>query len=213
MILRRLAESALIPVVVLEHSERAIDTADALAKGDVHVMEITLRTDAALVSIEKLSQLRPSMCTGAGTVLTPSQAEECVDAGAQFIVSPGYSQSLVDWCIERCVPIIPGCVTPTEILMAYISGLRVVKYFPANIYGGVSALKGLIGPFGEMRFIPTGGINASNFLEYLSVPCVQAVGGSWICDRHDINEGRFDKITKLCRDARESINNSELCNR
>ena len=142
------------------------------------------------------------MMVGAGTVLTLEQAKQCVEAGANFIVSPGFSVDMVKWCVEHDVAVTPGCVTPSEIMAALTLGCRVLKFFPSNVYGGLSALKALAGPFGGVRFIPTGGVNAQNLSEYLAAPYVFAVGGSWLCDKKDIAEGRFERIETLCAEAR-----------
>ncbi|MDO4845676.1 MAG: keto-hydroxyglutarate-aldolase/keto-deoxy-phosphogluconate aldolase, partial [Oscillospiraceae bacterium] len=126
------------------------------------------------------------------------------------IVSPGFSREVVSWCVENKVPVTPGCITPTEIMEAMSLGLKVLKFFPANVYGGLSAMKALSGPFSGIRFIPTGGVNAQNLSEYISAPFVHAVGGSWICPKADISAGNFDKITALCAEARSGVLGYEL---
>lgn len=195
------ADSGVVPVVVLERTADAIPTAKALLAGNIHVMEITMRTGAAMDSIRLVHENCPEMVVGAGTVLTPDQAKSCVAAGAEFIVSPGYNEELVDWCLHEGVPILPGCVTPTELMRGILSGLTVFKFFPANIYGGRSAMKALSGPFGNIKFIPTGGVNAENLKEYLEAPYVLAAGGSWLCSSADISAGRFREIASLAAQA------------
>jgi 2-dehydro-3-deoxyphosphogluconate aldolase/(4S)-4-hydroxy-2-oxoglutarate aldolase len=191
----------IVPVVVIEDIEKAIPVADALAAGGINVMEITLRTKCGLDAIEAVTKNRQDMLVGAGTVLTLEQCKKCVDSGAKFIVSPGFEEKIVSWCVRNGVDVFPGCVTPTEIMYALKYGLEVVKFFPANVYGGLTALKSLSGPFGNIRFIPTGGIDEKNLKEYISSPAVFAVGGSWLCSKSDIAAGNFNKITELCKQA------------
>ena len=142
---------------------------------------------------------------GAGTVITLDQCKQALECGAKFIVSPGFDPEVVSWCVERNIPITPGCVTPTEIMAAMKLGLNVVKFFPAGVYGGLKAMKSLSAPFGGIKFIPTGGIDAKNLKEYLEAPFVHAVGGSWLCPKKEIAVGNFDAITALCREASEIV--------
>ena len=165
-------------------------------------MEITFRTDAALDAIREVSEKCPEMLVGAGTVIMLEQCKQAVACGAKFIVSPGFDEEVVHWCVENDITIIPGCVTPTEIMAAMKLGLRVIKFFPAGVYGGLPAMKALSAPFSDIKFIPTGGVNAQNLGEYTAAPFVHAVGGSWICPKSDIVAGNFEKITKLCLEAR-----------
>ena len=200
--LERLYNAAVVPVVVLDDAADAVPTAKALLAGGVDVMEITFRTAAAADSIAAVAKECPDMLVGAGTVITLEQCKKAVACGAKFIVSPGYSEEVVSWCVENDIAITPGCVTPTEIMAAMSHGLKVVKFFPANVYGGLSAMKALSGPFGGIKFIPTGGVNDKNLAEYISAPFIHAVGGSWVCPKADIAAGNFEKITKLCKEAR-----------
>lgn len=202
-ILKSMAQSAVIPVVVIEDADNAVKTAEALIKGGINVMEITMRTEAALESIRNVAAECRDMNVGAGTVVTLEQCEKAVAAGARFIVSPGFSPEITDWCISREIPVIPGCVTPTEIMEAMAHGVSIVKMFPADIYGGVKAVRKLGEPFFSVKFVPTGGVSESNLAEYLSEDKVFAVGGSWLCKKTDISEGNFDIITKLCINARQ----------
>jgi 2-dehydro-3-deoxyphosphogluconate aldolase/(4S)-4-hydroxy-2-oxoglutarate aldolase len=190
-------------VVVIDDVRSAVPAARALSDGGVDVMEITLRTEAALGAIRAVSDECPDMLVGAGTVLSVEQCIAAVSAGAQFIVSPGFDQEIVSWCLQNNLTVIPGCVTPTEIMAAVKRGLRVVKFFPANVYGGLEAVKALSAPFVDVKFIPTGGVDARNLKEYLSAPFVHAVGGSWLCAKADIACADFAKITALCREASE----------
>ena len=204
-VLKRLAQSGVVPVVVLEDAKDAVPTAKAMLAGGIDVMEITFRTAAAADSIKAVAQECPDMVVGAGTVVNLEQCKLAVECGAKFIVSPGYDEETVAWCCDNGVPVTPGCVTPTEIMMALKHGLKVLKFFPANVYGGLSAIKSLAGPFGGVKFIPPGGVNAQNLAEFISSPYIHAVGGSWICPKADIAAGNFDKITALCKEARKSL--------
>lgn len=204
-VLKRLARSGVVPVVVLEDAKDAVPTAKAMLAGGIDVMEITFRTADAADSIKAVAQECPDMVVGAGTVINLEQCKLAVECGAKFIVSPGYDEETVAWCCDNGIPVTPGCVTPTEIMMALKHGLKVLKFFPANVYGGLSAIKSLAGPFGGVKFIPTGGVNAQNLAEFISSPYIHAVGGSWICPKADIAAGNFDKITALCKEARKTL--------
>lgn len=200
-VLEHMKKTGIVPVVVIHHAEDALMTADALLAGGIDVMEITMRTDAALSAINAIKKQRPQVLVGAGTVVTLEQCRQAVEAGAAFIVAPGYDAEVVVWCLDNAVPVLPGCVTPTELMMAMEQGLNCFKFFPAGIYGGLKALKALSGPFPTASFVPTGGINGENLTDYLSAPFVQAVGGSWMCTAGDIAEHRWEKITNLSTEA------------
>ena len=197
----RMHHAGVVPVVVLDDAKDALPAARALLAGGVDVMEITFRTAAAADAIRAVSEGCPEMLVGAGTVVTLDQCRQALECGAKFIVSPGFDPEVVSWCAERSVPITPGCVTPTEIMAAGRLGVNVVKFFPAGVYGGLKAMKALSAPFGGVRFIPTGGVDAKNLKEYLEAPFVHAVGGSWLCPKKEIAVGNFDAITALCREA------------
>ena len=203
-ILDQLKNAIIVPVVVLENIKDAVPTANALLSGGIDVMEITFRTAAAADCIQAVAQNCPDMLVGAGTVITLEQCKKAVACGAQFIVSPGFDEEIVRWCVDNSVAVVPGCVTPTEIMAAMKLGLRVVKFFPAGVYGGLSAMKALSGPFSGIKFIPTGGINSENIGEFITAPFIHAVGGSWVCAKKDIAEGNFAKITELCAQARSA---------
>ena len=194
-----------VPVVVLDDAKDTVPTAKALLAGGVNVMEITFRTAAAADSIKAVAESCPKMLVGAGTVVTLDQWKNALGYGAKFIVSPGFDPEVVSWCVERNVPITPGCVTLTEIMAAMKLGLNVVKFFPAGVYGGLKAMKALSAPFGSVRFIPTGGVDAKNLKEYLEAPFVHAVGGSWLCPKKEIATGNFDAITALCKEASQIV--------
>ncbi|MBE6975235.1 MAG: bifunctional 4-hydroxy-2-oxoglutarate aldolase/2-dehydro-3-deoxy-phosphogluconate aldolase [Ruminococcaceae bacterium] len=201
-VLSRLANSIVVPVVVLDKAEDAVPAARAMAAGGVDTMEITFRTACAPEAIKAVAENCPEVLVGAGTVLNLEQCKLAVEMGAKFIVSPGYSEEVVAYCVENGIPVTPGCVTPTEIMAALKHGLKVIKFFPANVYGGLNAMKNLSAPFVGVKFLPTGGVNAANIKEYIDAPFIHAVGGSWVCPKADINAGNWDKITKLCLEAR-----------
>jgi len=203
-VLSRLARSGIVPVVVLDDAKDAVPTANAMLAGGIDVMEITFRTAAAADSIKAVSENCPDMLVGAGTVLTMEQCKLAVEMGAKFIVSPGFDPEIVGWCVENGVAVTPGCVTPTEISAALKFGLTTLKFFPANVYGGLNAMKNLAAPFVGIKFMPTGGINSSNLREYIDAPFIHAVGGSWVCPKADIAAGNFEKITALCTEARQA---------
>lgn len=209
-VLGRLAASGVVPVVVLDNAADAVPTARAMLAGGIDVMEITFRTAAAADSIRAVAAEVPEMLVGAGTVINLEQCKLAVECGAKFIVSPGYDEETVAWCVENGVAVTPGCVTPTEIMAALKHGLNVLKFFPANVYGGLSALKALAGPFVGLKFIPTGGVNQQNMGEFLCSPSVHAVGGSWVCPKGDIAAHNFDRITQLCAEARRGVMGFEL---
>ena len=167
------------------------------------MMEITLRTEVAISAIQTVCAEVPEMAVGAGTVVNLEQCRQVCAAGAQFVVSPGLDTDVVDYCLDHGVPVLPGCVTPTEIMSGLKLGLKTFKFFPANVYGGLNAMKALAGPFGEVKFIPTGGVNPDNLESYLKAPYVQAVGGSWLCAASDIETGAWERITSLARQAKE----------
>lgn len=204
-VLSRFEKTGIVPVVVLENAADAVPTGKAMLAGGVDIMEITFRTAAASDSIAAVSRELPEVLVGAGTVVTLEQCRKAVEAGAKFIVTPGYDEEVVSWCCENKIPVTPGCVTPTEIMLALKHGIKVIKFFPAGVYGGLNAIKALAGPFVGIKFIPTGGVNIKNIAEFSASPFVHAVGGSWICAKEDISAHNWDKITALCREARSAI--------
>lgn len=189
----------------MEEAEKAVPVAKALLEGGIDVMEITFRTAAAAEAIKAVAENCPEIFVGAGTVTTLEQCKKAVEMGAEFIVSPGFDQEIVCWCVKNEIAVVPGCVTPTEITAALALGIKVLKFFPANIYGGLQAMKALSAPFQGVKFIPTGGVNEKNLAEFITAPFVHAVGGSWVCSRKDISEGNYERITQLCREAREKL--------
>jgi 2-dehydro-3-deoxyphosphogluconate aldolase/(4S)-4-hydroxy-2-oxoglutarate aldolase len=199
-VLSRIAALRIVPVVSLENAADAPALADALVGGGLPIVEITFRTDAAQNTIRLLAG-RGDLLLGAGTVLNVETAQRAVDAGARFIVSPGFNPRVVAWCVDAGVTITPGTATPTDIEMALDHGLSVVKFFPAEPLGGLSMLKAIAAPYGMMRFMPTGGIGPENLGEYLRFPKVIACGGSWMATKELIAARRFSEITELTRQA------------
>ncbi|MCM0640571.1 bifunctional 4-hydroxy-2-oxoglutarate aldolase/2-dehydro-3-deoxy-phosphogluconate aldolase [Cellulomonas wangsupingiae] len=198
--LDRLADARLVPVVVLDDAADAAPLAAALVAGGLPVAEVTFRTAAAADSIRAMSE-RGDMLVGAGTVLTPAQVDQAVAAGASYVVSPGLSRAVVERCQEHGVLALPGAVTATEIQAALELGLTTVKFFPAGTSGGPKAIAALAAPFGGLRFVPTGGVSAANLHEYLAVPAVVAVGGSWMVSKELVRAGDFAEVTRLTAEA------------
>ena len=202
---KKLEEFKIVPVVVLQDVSNAVPLGQALIDGGLPVAEVTFRTEAAEASIKAISEAFPEMIVGAGTVTSVEQAEKAVAAGAKFLVSAGFSINVTRYANEYQIPIFPGACTPTELMLLLENGLHVAKFFPAAQYGGLSTIKALAAPFPQMRFMPTGGVNAGNIREYLSDPKVIACGGSWMVSDKLIKEGRFDEITRLTREAVELV--------
>ena len=195
-----------VPVVVLEDKKDAIPLAKALSEGGLPCAEVTFRTDAAAESIRLISETYPDMLVGAGTVLTTEQVDLAVKSGAKFIVSPGIDPEIVEYCIEKNIPVFPGCSTATEVAQAVKRGLKVVKFFPAETSGGIKAIKALAAPYAGTRFMPTGGINAGNLADYLCNDCIIACGGSWMVKGSMVEDGEFDRIEQMTKEAVELVN-------
>ncbi len=196
----------IVPVVVLKDAQNAVDLAKALIAGGLPVAEVTFRTEAAEEAIRTIVKELPDMLVGAGTITTAEQAKRALDAGARFLVTPGFSRSVTEFAVKQSCPIFPGVCTPTELMMAQEYHLSVVKFFPAAQYGGLNTIKALSGPFPQIRFMPTGGINAGNIKEYLGNPKIIACGGSWMVKDSLIQEGRFDEIERLTAEAVSLVN-------
>ncbi|MGB8385450.1 MAG: bifunctional 4-hydroxy-2-oxoglutarate aldolase/2-dehydro-3-deoxy-phosphogluconate aldolase [Dermatophilaceae bacterium] len=195
-----LVRHRIIPVVVVNDASRADGLAQALLEGGLPVAEVTFRTPAAPETIRAMSK-QADLLVGAGTVLTPEQVDVAVDAGARFIVSPGLRADVVERAQQHAVPVIPGAVTPSEVMAAQALGLTTVKFFPASTYGGASAIKALHAPFRDLQFIPTGGVSLANLADYLSLPYVPAVGGSWMVPAYAVDAGDFELVTRLSAEA------------
>ena len=197
----KFAELGVVPVVVLEDAKDAAPLAKALVEGGLPCAEVTFRTDAAEESIKIMASEYPDMFVGAGTVLTIDQVDRAVAAGAKFIVSPGFDPEVVDYCLSKDIPVFPGCITPSEVAQAVKRGLKVVKFFPAEQFGGVATIKAMAAPYVGLKFMPTGGVNAKNLENYLSCDKIVACGGSWMVKGDLVKAGKFDEIKALTEEA------------
>lgn len=197
----RLRKLKIVPVIVIDDPEAALPLATALADGGLPCAEITFRTDTAIESLRRITAERPDVLAGAGTVLTAAQAAQAREAGARFIVSPGFNAAVVDYCLEHGIPVFPGVCTPTEIEMALGKGLNVLKFFPAEPIGGLPYLKAIAAPYRAVEFVPTGGIKAQHLSDYLDFPQVIACGGSWMAPAAWIAAGDFGRIRAQTQNA------------
>ena len=197
----QIASYGVVPVVVLNDAKDAEPLAQALVEGGLPVAEVTFRTDAAEESIRIMSTKYPDMLVGAGTVLTKEQVDRAIGAGAKFIVSPGFDPEIVDYCLEKGYPVYPGIITPSEMAQAVKRGLEVVKFFPAEQFGGVATIKALAAPYTQVKFMPTGGVNAKNLPDYLGFNKIIACGGSWMVKGDLVKAGEFDKIKEMTAEA------------
>jgi len=200
-VLKKLGEYGIVPVVVLDDAKDAAPLAEALCEGGLACAEVTFRTEAAAESIRIMTEKYPQMLVGAGTVLTTEQVDEAIAAGAKFIVSPGLNPEIVKYCIEKEIPITPGVVTPSEMEQAIQLGLQIVKFFPAEPSGGLPMIQAVAAPYTTLKFMPTGGVNPQNVKSYLNNNKIFACGGSWMVKGDLVNEGNFDKIRELTKEA------------
>ncbi|MEG2875695.1 MAG: bifunctional 4-hydroxy-2-oxoglutarate aldolase/2-dehydro-3-deoxy-phosphogluconate aldolase [Hydrogenoanaerobacterium sp.] len=199
-IMKKIGEIGFVPLIVLDDANDAVPLAKALVAGGIPVAELTFRTSAAVESLKKISKEVPEILLGAGTVHTVQQAKEAVAAGGKFIVTPGFLPELTSWCVDNSIDIIPGIVSPTDIEQVMKCGLTVCKFFPAEAYGGVKTLKALFGPYAGISFMPTGGVSQENMNDYLALPNVTAVGGSFMVPESLVKAKKWDKITLLCKE-------------
>ncbi len=190
-----------VPVVALDDAKDAKNLAKALVEGGLPCAEVTFRTDAAEDAIRIMSEAYPEMIVGAGTVLTIDQVDRAMAAGGKFIVSPGFDPEIVDYCIEKGYPVFPGLITPSELAQAVKRGLKVVKFFPAESFGGVSTIKNLAAPYNMVKFMPTGGVNLKNLRNYLEYDRILCCGGTWMVKKDMIQAGEFDKIREIAAEA------------
>jgi len=197
----QLAAVRLVPVIVIKDASKAVSLAKALYDGGLPCAEVTLRTPQAADAIRAIADAMPDMLLGAGTVLTPAQVDKALDAGAKYIVAPGLNPDVVRYCQSKNVPVLPGVCTPSEVEQGLALGLSALKFFPAEAAGGVNMLKALAGPYGDVKFMPTGGITQNNLKDYLSVKSVFACGGSWMVKDNLIDANDFAAITKLTKEA------------
>ena len=195
-------ETGVVPVVVLED---AVPLAQALVEGGLLSAEVTFRTAAAEESIRRMTEAFPQMLVGAGTVLTKEQVDAAAAAGAKFIVSPGFDPEIVDYCLEKKIPVLPGCISPSEVAQAVKRGLTIVKFFPAEQAGGIAMIKAMAAPYVGLKFMPTGGINAGNLTEYLSCDKILCCGGSWMVKGDLVKAGDFGNIRELSAETRKLV--------
>ena len=200
-IAERFYEIGIVPVVVLEDAKDAKPLAQVLCAGGLPCAEVTFRTAAAKESIAIMAKEFPEMLVGAGTVLTIEQVDEAVEAGAKFIVCPGFDPEIVDYCLGKNIPIFPGCITPSEVAQALKRGLKTVKFFPAEAAGGLKMIKSMAAPYTGVKFMPTGGINANNMKDYLEYDRIVAIGGSWMVKGDLIKNGEFDEVEAMTKEA------------
>jgi len=200
-ILGRLRQLRIVPVIVINDADDAVPLAAALSEGGLSCAEVTFRTAAAGEALRRICGENPDMLAGAGTVLTPQQAKEARAAGAHFVVAPGFSPAVVDYCLEHEIPVYPGVCTPTDVEAALAKGLKTLKFFPAEPAGGVPYLKAISAPYNMVEFIPTGGINEKNIASYLALKNVVACGGSWMASNEAIAAKQFDRIREATREA------------
>jgi len=201
----KIAKIKLVPVVKLDNAADAIPLAHALIAGNLPIAEVTFRTDAAYEAIKAMSTVE-NMIVGAGTVINIEQAKKAKEAGAKFIVSPGFNKTVVEFALSNDIAIYPGACTPTEIMYSLEYNLEVIKFFPAESYGGLSTISALLGPFSNIKVMPTGGIGPNNIKEYLANPKIIACGGSWMVKDTLIKSGQFSNITTLTQQAVALIN-------
>lgn len=209
-VLEKIGKIGIVPVIKIDDVEKAVPLAKALIAGGIPCAEVTFRTAQGEEAIRRIAAEVPDILLGAGTVLTCDQVDRAIAAGAKFIVSPGFNPKVVSYCGEKGIPITPGCSSPTDIEKALEHGLGVVKFFPAEQAGGLDFIKAVSAPYTTVKFMPTGGINAGNIGKYLAFDKIVACGGSWMVPADKINEGKFDEITAICREAVQSMLGFEL---
>lgn len=204
-IFERIGEYGIVPLVTLDDPNDAVPLARALVEGGIPVAEVTFRTAAGGEAIKRIAKEVPEIMVGAGTVHDIDHAKETLDNGGKFVITPGFNAKVVDWCVKNNMPVCPGTVVPSDIEEAMNYGLKLVKFFPAEVYGGVKTLKALAGPFGAMKFVPTGGVGLNNLTEYLDLPNVAAVGGSFVPPTKMVKEKDWAGISKLCRQIMDQV--------
>ncbi|MBQ8568137.1 MAG: bifunctional 4-hydroxy-2-oxoglutarate aldolase/2-dehydro-3-deoxy-phosphogluconate aldolase [Oscillospiraceae bacterium] len=209
-VIEEISKIGIVPVIALDDAKDAAPLAEALVKGGLPCAEVTFRTAAAEESIRIMAEKFPEMLVGAGTVLTTEQVDRAVGAGAKFIVSPGLNPKVVSYCVSKDIPVVPGCANPSDIEQAIELGLDTVKFFPAEAAGGLNMIKAMSAPYTAVRFMPTGGINAKNLIDYLNFDKIVACGGSWMVSKDMVSAGEFDKITALTKEAVEKMLGFEL---
>lgn len=209
-IIKQLSLFGIVPVVKIERVEDALPLARALCDGGLALAEVTFRTPCAKEAIRVIKEAYPEMLVGAGTVLTVEQVDEAIEAGSQFIVSPGLNPKVVQYCLDKNIPVIPGCATPSDMEKALELGLKTVKFFPAEANGGIKSIKAMAAPYGDLKFMPTGGVNTNNLNDYLSFDKIIACGGTWMVAQDLIDHQQWDRITQITKDAIQTMLNIRL---
>ena len=209
-VIQKIYDIGIVPVIAIDDADKAVPLAKALVKGGLPAAEVTFRTAAAEEAIKRIVAEVPEMLVGAGTVLTKEQADRAIAAGVKFIVSPGFNPEITKYVIDKGMLMMPGTATPGEMEQAMSMGLDVVKFFPAEQNGGVAKLKAVAGPYTNLRWMPTGGVNAKNLLDYLSFNKIIACGGTWMVKKDLIEGEKWDEITRICKDAVKTMLGFEL---
>ena len=205
VVLDELGKIGIVPVIKIDDAQKAVPLAQALMAGGISCIEVTFRTAEGEEAIKQIAKAMPDMLAGAGTILNIEQVDRAIDAGAQFIVSPGFNPRIVAYCLQKGIPIAPGCATPSDMEKAIEFGLGVVKFFPAEQAGGLDYIKAVAAPYSQLKFMPTGGINAGNIARYIAFEKILACGGSWMASSDLINNGEFEKITALSQEVVQCI--------
>lgn len=200
-VLEQFGKIGIIPVIVIDDAADAVPLGNALVNGGLPAAEVTFRTAAAKEAIASMAENCPDLLVGAGTILSVDMCKEAVAAGAKFIVTPGFDEEITRYCIENNIPVTPGCATPADVQACYRLGLRTVKFFPAESYGGIKTIKAISAPYHMMKFMPTGGISEKNLEDYLKEKMILCVGGSWMVKKDLISAKKFDEIEDLCKKA------------
>ena len=211
-VMKQLSLIGIVPVIAINDANDAVPLAKALIEGGLPCAEVTFRTAAAEQAIRNVHAQRPDILLGAGTVLTCEQVDRAIDAGAGYIVSPGFNPAVVAHCQQRGIAVLPGCANPSDIEMALSMGIETIKFFPAEALGGLNMIKALAAPYTQVRFVPTGGVNEKNFLDYLAFPKVRAVGGSWMVPDDAVKAGDWARIERLTRSAISKMLGMEVLN-
>lgn len=204
-IIEELACIGIVPVIKINDAGKAVDLVQALKRGGIPCAEVTFRTSEAAKAIKNITDAMEDVIVGAGTVTTIEQVDLALESGAKFIVAPGFNEKIVKYCMEKGVPVFPGVQTPSEIERAMELGLKTLKFFPAEQSGGVAMIKALTGPYGGIRFMPTGGITASNINDYLALDCIAACGGSFMAEPSLVDSGKYDEIERISRNAVDKV--------
>lgn len=205
-VIKQISNIGVVPVIAIDDADKAVDLAKALVNGGLPCAEVTFRTAAGQQAIENIAKALPEVLVGAGTVLNVDQVKQAINRGAKFIVSPGFNEEVVDYCLANNIPVMPGTCNASDMTKAVNRGLKYVKFFPAEVNGGLAAIKALAPVFPTLNFMPTGGVNTKNFMEYLNYERIFACGGSWMVKKDLINDNKWDEITTICKEVVKTMN-------